>query len=49
MIRARSEYKKEVRSFNYKKGLERTDKLVNAKLKDAKQYWKLLKDSATKK
>ena len=47
MITARSEYKKELRSFNYRKGIERTNKLVNVKLKDAKQYWKLLKDSTT--
>ena len=47
MINARSEYKKGVRHFNYKKGSERTSHLLKAKFKDAKQYWKLLKDSTT--
>ena len=47
MIIARSEYKKEVRHYNYKKGTERTNNLLKTKFKDAKQYWKLLKDSTT--
>ena len=49
MIRARSIYKRSVRSYNYHTMNERTDKLINAKYKNAKEYWKLLKDGTTHK
>ena len=44
MVRARSEYKNLIRScrINYDKG--QTKKLLEAKTKNAKLYWKMLKN-----
>ena len=47
MIKNRSEYKKEVRNYNYKQGVENSNKLLDAKFKNAQQYWKLLKDTVS--
>ena len=47
MIQNRSEYKKEDRNYNYKQGVENSNKLLYAKFKNAKQYWKLLKDKVS--
>ena len=48
MVNTRSEYKKAVRNFNFEKDRTKTQKLLNAKITNAKQYWKLLKSSANK-
>ena len=47
MIKARSEYKKEVRNFNYQQGTLRTNSLLKAKYKNVKHYWKLLTDTCS--
>ena len=47
MIKARSEYKKEVRTYNYRQGTERTNILLNAKYKNVKHYWNLLKETSS--
>ena len=50
MIKPRTEYKKEVRMYNYKiDSLQKTKQLLNAKYKNAKQYsiWQLLKYSVS--
>jgi len=45
MINARKHYKNSVRHFNFEWSKRRTDSLLQAKYKNAKSYWKLLKDS----
>ena len=45
MVKARTEYKNTVRKFNYERDKQKSLKLLNAKLKNAKDYWKLLKSS----
>ena len=47
MIAARSEYKKEVRRFNFFEDQKKTSKLMNAKVKNAKEYWRLLKSTVS--
>ncbi len=46
MIKARYEYKSTVRTCKYRKDKENTIKLENARFKNAKLYWKMLKDTA---
>ena len=48
MIMARTEYKNSVRNFNYNKQQQKSIKLLNARYKNAKEYWKLLKESVTR-
>ena len=45
MVKSRTEYKNTVGKFNYERDKHRSVKLLNAKLKNAKVYWKLLKSS----
>ena len=45
MVKARTDYKNTVRKFNYERDKQKSFKLLNAKLKNAKEYWKLLKNS----
>ena len=47
MMRARTEYKNAVRKYNFEKDMQKIIKLLTAKYKNAKQYWKLLKESVT--
>ena len=47
MVRARTEYKNTVRRFNFDIDRQKSNKLINAKLKNAKEYWKLLKASVS--
>ena len=47
MINARKNYKNSVRHFNFECSKRRTDSLLQAKYKNAKSYWKLLKDSVS--
>ena len=49
MIQARSDYKRNVRINNYKNMNNKTTKLMSAKYKNAKEYWKLLKEGTTHK
>ena len=48
MVMARTEYKNSVRNFNYNKQQQKSIKLLNARYKNAKEYWKLLKESVTR-
>ena len=43
MVRARSCFKSSVRKFKRDCLNKKTDKLINKRYKDAKEYWKLLK------
>ena len=45
LVEARSAYKKSVRNFKYDCLKNKTQYLLQQKHKDAKQYWKLLKES----
>lgn len=45
LVKARTKYKKSVRSFKYTCLKNKTQYLLEQKHKDAKQYWKLLKES----
>ncbi len=45
-LRARSEYKSTIRKCKFKYDLEKTKKLENARFKNAKMYWNMLKESA---
>ena len=45
MIKAHTEYNNTVRKFNFGRDRQKRLKLINAKLKNAKEYWKLLKNS----
>ena len=47
MVRARTEYKNTVRKFNFEIDRQKSMKLINAKFKNAKEYWKLLKESVS--
>lgn len=47
MINARKEYKNSVRNFNINFAKSKTDKLIKAKYKNAKLYWKLLKGAVS--
>ena len=47
MVKARIEYKNTVRKFNFERDKQKSFKLLNAKVKDAKEYWKLLKNSVS--
>ena len=46
MVKARSEYKTVLRKCKYEYDKKQTDRFINAKLKNAKLYWNLLKSSA---
>ena len=45
MVRARSTFKSSVRKFNRECQINKTNKLIKARFKDAKEYWRLLKQS----
>ena len=45
MVRAGTEYKNTVKKFNFEIDRQKSMKLINAKFKNAKEYWKLLKES----
>ena len=45
MVRARSCFKSSVKRFNIHCLKKKTDKLINTRYKDAKEYWKPLKQS----
>ena len=45
MVRARSILKSSVRKFNRECQIDKTNKLIKARFKDAKEYWRLLKQS----
>jgi hypothetical protein len=44
MVRARTLYKNSVRNFNITRAQENTKSLISARFKNAKLYWKLLKE-----
>ena len=46
LVKARSEYKAILRKCRYEYDRERTSRFVNARYKDARLYWNLLKESA---
>ena len=46
MVKARSEYKSTLRKCRYEYDKKKTSRFINAKYKDAKMYWNLLKESA---
>ena len=46
MVKARSEYKSLIRKCRYEYDKEKTSRFVNAKYKNARLYWNLLKDTA---
>ena len=46
MVKARTEYKNTVRRFNFEIDRQTSMKLINARFKNEKDYWKLLKQSA---
>ena len=46
MVKARSEYKTVLRKCKYEYDKKPTDRFINAKFKNAKLYWNLLKSSA---
>jgi len=47
LCKSRSEYKTIIRNKKYNVRKANTDKLINARLNNAKLYWKLLKDNTT--
>lgn len=47
MVKARSEYKSMLRKCRYEYDKNKTSQLINAKYKNAKMYWNLLKESAS--
>ena len=47
MVRARSNFKSSVRKFNRECQKYKTDKLIATRFKDAKGYWRLLKQTQT--
>lgn len=47
LMQSRTEYRNTVRTYNLEQDRLKTSKLLNAKLKNAKEYWKLLKESVT--
>ena len=48
MVRARTCFKYSVRKFQYKNKVKTTQKLINIKYKNAREYWRLLKSSQNK-
>lgn len=46
MVKARTDFKSEVRNFKQEIDRANTKKLVDAKYRNAKEYWKLLKNAA---
>ena len=46
LVKARSEYKAILRKCRYEYDSEKTSRFVNAKYKDARLYWNLLKETA---
>ena len=46
MVRARTEFKAEVRQFKRELDRAKTKRLVDSKYRNAKEYWKLLKEAA---
>ena len=46
MVRARTDFKAEVRKFKLEQDKAKSKRLVDAKYKNAKEYWKLLKNAA---
>ena len=46
MVRARSDFKTEVRKFKLEQDKAKTKRLVDAKYKNVKEHWKLLKNAA---
>lgn len=46
MVKARSEYKTLLRKCRYENDKNKTFEFLNAKYKNAKLYWNLLKESA---
>jgi len=47
MVQVRSQYKSLVRSKKFKHDRKNTEKLINARMNNAKDYWKLLKSICT--
>ena len=47
LVSSRSAYKKTVRNFNFEQDKLKSTELLKAKLNNAKEYWKLLKESVT--
>ena len=47
MVRTRTEYKNTVRKFNFEIDRQKSMKLINTKFKNAKEYWKLWKESVS--
>ena len=45
MVKARSIFKSSVKKFNRECQTDKINKLVKARFKDAKEYWRLLKQS----
>ena len=45
MVEARTAFKRSVRIFRYECKQQKTKRLLYLKYKNAKEYWKLLKDS----
>ena len=45
MVKSRSEFKSSVRKFKRDCQKNKTEKLINTRFKDAKEYWRLLKES----
>ena len=48
MVRARTCFKSSVRKFQYENKVKTTQKLINIKYKNARDYWRLLKSSQNK-
>ena len=46
MVRARTEFKAEMRQFKLELDRTKTKRLVDAKYRNVKEYWKLLKEAA---
>ena len=44
MVSATTEYKNTVRKFNFEIDRQKSMNLINAKFKNAKEHWKLLKE-----
>lgn len=48
MVRARSSFKSSVRKFQYGNNVKTTQKLLDARYKNAREYWRLIKSSQNK-
>ncbi len=46
MVSARSILKKAVRDLKYEQCKQRTDRLLHARVNNAKEYWKMLKEAS---